>query len=76
MKSSLAERLELIHPSGHRQVCKTLMMGGCGEPIYSSETFTPEGDYVETKYFTTRQLHRMIRQLLRAGGTVRERDGA
>ena len=66
--------MELIHPSGHRQVCKPLTTGGRGEPIYSSETFTPEGDYVETKYFTSTQLGRMIRMVRRSGGEVRETE--
>jgi hypothetical protein len=71
MTSSSEPALEVLYPSGHRQICKPVRIGQTGRMFYECLTISPDGDNVEYKYLSSVQLERMSARLRRSGGRVR-----
>lgn len=66
---------EVRYPSGHRQVWREAEIETDAARLYECVTWTPEGDPVELRILSGRQLARTVRRVLRAGGQVRALTG-
>lgn len=66
---------EILYPSGHRQIWREAEMDGAEARFYECVTWTPEGDPVELRILSGRQLQRTMRRVLRSGGQVRVLNG-
>ena len=66
---------EVLYPSGHRQVWREADIATAGNRLYECVTWTPEGDPVELRILSGRQLARTMRRVLRSGGRVRQMPG-
>ena len=63
---------ELIFPSGHRQVWKSVEIRDSSEYLYECKTFSPEGDLVDFRISASDQFERTQKRVVRLGGKVRE----
>lgn len=65
---------ELIYPSGHRQIIGEIATGIEKVSFYYSHTFSADGDLLEFRILSGRQLERTIERVRRFGGEVREKS--
>jgi len=66
---------ELIYPSGHRQVW-TPIESASGEGLfYHCITLSPDGDPLEYRILSAKQLQRTARRVLKMGGVCNESSG-
>ncbi len=66
---------EILYPSGHRQIWREAEIESTGVRFYECVTWTPEGDPVELRILSGKQLQRTMRRVLRCGGQVRILNG-
>lgn len=63
---------ELLYPSGHRQIWTGIETEIPDASFYYCQTFSPDGDRLEFRILSGKQLERTMKRVQRLGGEVRE----
>lgn len=67
--------IEMIYPSGHRQIWRRIHLTTPPTDFYECETFCPDGHSVELRILSSKQLERTSKRVRGLGGTVRHHEG-